>query len=460
MDKRTNLKTWSVVLVFLLSFMTSINASAGAAETTIEFEIEQVTDNSYHDYWPAISFSDLGQGLMVWSLYYSQDNHDMYYALWDGSSWSSSSAFRTTGWRHQLISIDYKPGTNEAMLVVGGSTNHDDLWYEQWDGSSWGSEYHLADGIDDDDCEGAFKWSPDGSYGLNIWEDHVHWTTQKRGIAYTKWDGSSWSTSTTITADDPPNYTRRGGHGCLDFDPSTGKAIVTYYRSDGNDYEIYYQAWDGSSWGGEVQLTDNSSDDMLPWIKFDNDGNSIIIWEGFDGNDWEIYYSLWDGSVFTGEYAMTCNSYDDNNPTAIYDSQGSLHIFWYGEFLGADTEILYTTFDGIAFSEPIQITDNNKSDIYQVPSIDNDGNIHFVWIQHDGNDYEVMRGEVAYVYVGDFEPDGDVDLADFAVLAAAWLSSPGDDNWNPACDISIPADNFIDMLDLTVFSGNWLAGIE
>jgi len=56
---------------------------------------------------------------------------------------------------------------------------------------------------------------------------------------------------------------------------------------------------------------------------------------------------------------------------------------------------------------------------------------------------------------GDFDDDGDVDFKDFAVLAAAWLSQPGDANWNAACDISIPKDNIIDEHDLMVFCDNW-----
>ena len=60
----------------------------------------------------------------------------------------------------------------------------------------------------------------------------------------------------------------------------------------------------------------------------------------------------------------------------------------------------------------------------------------------------------------DFEPDGDVDMCDFAILALAWRSSPGDYNWNPVCDISDPNDSVIDELDLALFTKYWLAGVE
>ena len=368
----------------------------------------QVTDNSYNELWPIISFSDNGQGLMVWSIHHNwwQKNQYMYYSLWDGSSWSSGIPFDTTGWRHNRMSIDYKPGTNEAMLVFGGSRyflTFDDICYVEWDGESWESEYYLADNVDDDDYQGTFKWSPDGNYALNIWVDDNVWNDDydKRAIAYSIWDASSSSwvdsaTITTFTPIEPENFTRHGDGG-LDFDPSSEKAIVTYYRDDGDGSEIYYQVWDGSSWGGELRLTYNIFDDTLPWVKFDDDGNGIIIWQRFDGYDWEIYYSLcvWDEDAFTftEESAMTStsNTYDDNNPTAVYDSLGILHVFWYQKVLGTDTEILYSTFDGTSFSGPIQITDNAMRDVNQLPGIDNNGNIHLVWLQHDGNDYEVMR---------------------------------------------------------------------
>lgn len=56
----------------------------------------------------------------------------------------------------------------------------------------------------------------------------------------------------------------------------------------------------------------------------------------------------------------------------------------------------------------------------------------------------------------DINADGFVDFKDFAVLAAAWLSEPGDANWNAACDISMSKDNIIDEYDLDIFCENWL----
>ena len=58
---------------------------------------------------------------------------------------------------------------------------------------------------------------------------------------------------------------------------------------------------------------------------------------------------------------------------------------------------------------------------------------------------------------GDFAPDGNVNLADFAIMAAAWLSDDTpSENWNPACDLD--GSGVIDAGDLMMFTEYWLEG--
>lgn len=60
---------------------------------------------------------------------------------------------------------------------------------------------------------------------------------------------------------------------------------------------------------------------------------------------------------------------------------------------------------------------------------------------------------------GDTEPDGDVDIFDFAMFSQAWLSQDGQAPYVAACDIDSASNGIIDILDLAVFFQNWLAGI-
>jgi hypothetical protein len=60
---------------------------------------------------------------------------------------------------------------------------------------------------------------------------------------------------------------------------------------------------------------------------------------------------------------------------------------------------------------------------------------------------------VPYAYI-DLDFNDDVNIADFAVFAAAWQSTTLDENWNPYCDIYI--DEVIDFRDLEAFTDAWL----
>jgi hypothetical protein len=56
----------------------------------------------------------------------------------------------------------------------------------------------------------------------------------------------------------------------------------------------------------------------------------------------------------------------------------------------------------------------------------------------------------------DIYEDGCVNLFDFAIFAQAWMTQPGDNSWNPACNIAEPNDNTINEQDLAVLTDNWL----
>jgi hypothetical protein len=77
-----------------------------------------------------------------------------------------------------------------------------------------------------------------------------------------------------------------------------------------------------------------------------------------------------------------------------------------------------------------------------------------------GNKWQIDFVGTIGIITGDFDGDSVIDVSDFAVLASAWLTKPGDSKWNPNCDINHPADGAIDMLDLALFADNWLTDSE
>jgi hypothetical protein len=70
--------------------------------------------------------------------------------------------------------------------------------------------------------------------------------------------------------------------------------------------------------------------------------------------------------------------------------------------------------------------------------------------------FEDIRLYLKKCFPGDFEADCDVDFYDFAILALAWMTSSGQPNYNPLCDISLPRDGIINVYDLARFCDYWL----
>lgn len=64
--------------------------------------------------------------------------------------------------------------------------------------------------------------------------------------------------------------------------------------------------------------------------------------------------------------------------------------------------------------------------------------------------------EFSYIQFGDFAGGCDINFADYAVLALAWLTEDGQTGYDSNCDIALPWDEKIDVKDLMEFAANWL----
>jgi parallel beta-helix repeat protein len=170
-----------------------------------------------------------------------------------------------------------------------------------------------------------------------------------------------------------------------------------------------------------------------------------------------------------------CILWGDTPPEVFVDGTGTTVINYsnvQGSWPGtANINVAPLFIDAEGPDETVGTADDNLRLSSDSPCIDTGDNISIaLTTDFDGrpriadgdcNDTEIVdmgAYEFSYAYAGDFDGQCDVDFDDFAILALAWLTGYGQPYYNPACDISVPADNFIDGADLRVLSSNWLAG--
>jgi hypothetical protein len=189
----------------------------------------------------------------------------------------------------------------------------------------------------------------------------------------------------------------------------------------------------------------------------------------YSGRSWDSHPIRWDMAPFNGDWPSSIflsqdpvaadsvafdfmyNEWDATNPDDVnmngYPHKSGAHDYLHEAALvydppsGADYDPNHD--GGLTESLGVHEHWNNAIDKQYSRNLD----------PVNGTGIELVTGPQR---LGDFENSGRVDFKDFAVLAAAWLSEPGEGNWNADCDISMPSDGIIDELDLAVFCDNWL----
>lgn len=64
------------------------------------------------------------------------------------------------------------------------------------------------------------------------------------------------------------------------------------------------------------------------------------------------------------------------------------------------------------------------------------------------------------IIIGDFVQNCSVDIVDLVLFCDSWLSSPGEPDWCPQCDISGPPDDLINEADFANFAEHWGQTVE
>lgn len=239
----------------------------------------------------------------------------------------------------------------------------------------------------------------------------------------------------------------------------------------------------GSGLVGMINPNLDAKDPVILGIK----GSSAhaVLCDGYGYNATTLYHHLnmgW-GGTYDAWYNLPTVDPDPNYTyTSVYKCVYNIHITGAGNGEVISGRVFDFTGRPIpnptVYAQPGGIyAESDDNGIYAFDSL-NSNTTYTISVMVDGyiplsrniktgksNDMSPTSGNVWGVdfYVnpvlaGDLNHNGEVDMADFAVFTSAWLSEPGDANWNPYCDISTPHDSFIDAMDLAVFVNEWLAG--
>ncbi|MCX7000052.1 MAG: hypothetical protein NT106_07135, partial [Candidatus Sumerlaeota bacterium] len=168
---------------------------------------------------------------------------------------------------------------------------------------------------------------------------------------------------------------------------------------NGKHYRLVTQGWINP-----FTLANNISPDgqdvYYPQVAMDNNGNAIITWYQSDGSNWQIFKSEYRVGVWTNPSSLTDNISPDgqnaSNPQVAMDNNGNAIITW-EQYDGSNNQIFKSEYRVGVWHNPSSLADNISPDgtfaDYPQVAMDNNGNAIITWVQSDGLSWQIFKSE-------------------------------------------------------------------
>ncbi|HKX16622.1 MAG TPA: hypothetical protein VJT33_01240 [bacterium] len=191
-----------------------------------------------------------------------------------------------------------------------------------------------------------------------------------------------------------------------------GLLVAAYAGGAGSTPQILLAASrdGGARWSPLAQASEGGVPSRLAALAVDGSGHLHVVWTRYDGGVGKIYYREWApvrGGLGTWEAPQLRISPGNNYagfPSIALDRAGRPQVLWYGiregqtpvpTKHGSIYEILYTGFDGRAWSRAALISSGVPDSINPALASDFAGRLHAVWYQYNGRVYQIRYAEYA-----------------------------------------------------------------
>jgi len=161
--------------------------------------------------------------------------------------------------------------------------------------------------------------------------------------------------------------------------------LVWMSNREGNN-EIYLkkQLNDGK-WTDTVNLTNNPSDDRMPFLFQDNSDCVWLLWTTNRKGNFDIYYQIYSKGKWSTPKPLTYSHHWDEYATGCSTNSGQIWITWNSYQCGND-DIYYVYGDEKSLKGPVRVTKDKAEDRFPFVFQSNDGKIWIFWSSdRDGN---------------------------------------------------------------------------
>jgi parallel beta-helix repeat protein len=254
---------------------------------------------------------------------------------------------------------------------------------------------------------------------LYVHDDPAKDHPQSFEIHYTTWDGYKWTTPEPITDNRIPDVKP-----AVTYD-SNGNAVAVWTAinnetlpTNASDFsevikygEIAYSIFTASTktWSQPEFLTSNSVFDYGPSLAADENGNVMAMWLVDEDNSLSLesisgktpstpedyYYSIWNGAAWTTPN-LALNDIEIQDAVRFdFDTNKAIAVWSNGTDNNStsrdDKEIYYSTWNGLNWKTPANVTYNLFEDKLPAVVYDSDGNALVAWARDESTQNETIN---------------------------------------------------------------------
>lgn len=255
------------------------------------------------------------------------------YRVWNGQSWSTEQSARNVGARIDWVRTAAAPTRDEYVAVTQGSTG--------------GVRAQVYDGIAGtwDDLTDTLSVSSVATYrGYDVaYEslsgDAMVVSCYGQEATYTKWNGTTWSGSTTTI---PLTISQNCQWVQLAADPDSNQMVLLVRMNTAGTVDYEALVWNGSTWGNST-LVGNASeiaDEGMAVMYEDSGTDAVIVFS--DGANNRFGSKYWNGSSWSATSTVALPN-DHNKASMCRDSGTDRMTVIYTD---ENTDVGYAEWDG------------------------------------------------------------------------------------------------------------------
>lgn len=276
----------------------------------------------------------------------------------------------------------------------------EEIYYSIFDGTRWTPPAAITDDNLQDFSPQVVFYGPNRA--LAVWERNKVVQSEKTDltsdysnafeIAYSVWNGITWSQPLYLTNNDvldhaPLLVLGQDGIPMLIWRQNPGGNLV---GDPENPDTFYYTFWTGHSWEPPKVLMKGVTGALdLTAARYDSSHMGVVFGQDTDGDlgtesDQELYMLVWQNGGWIGPFQITHDEQPDNRPTLFYNNQGFPRLFW------LKGQALYSMVDSLT-GEGHKVTIEDSASILDYVAVEGrTGDVVFLWQAYSRDGVDVF----------------------------------------------------------------------